>query len=236
MLLSRDERMKLRNTKEFKNSNAPWNYLHLNSRNSVGSLMQLIKTSNCENFEEWESYYLNSGAIRKELLQKKYLNKLELKEINMSYGRTEEDLINIAYKLQKSVKLPIDTLYNFVYIRVIDETWIGYNREQLFFEKVKEILKDKPEFSIKKTNSDIDTNYAVDFEIYKNKKLIIGIQLKSTRYSFCESNIMKETKNFNSRKNNNYTKLYKVPVKYFYIDVNTNEILNLSDIYKIFNM
>lgn len=243
MILSKTKRIELKKTSLFKESNKHWNELNLNHGYVVGYLMNLLNKSNAKTFEEWEAYYLKSGLkrndkiksientqIRRNLISfnrdipKKYY------KYNTDYGRTIDDLIDIAKKLDKVINVGIELAFNYVYIRVIDETWIGYEREINAFVNLKKYLKNY-NLDVKKTPPDIDIIYGVDFEIKdKDKdKLIAGIQLKSTNYlnNKCKlSDIIEITED----KNKCYTQKFKAPVYYIYINTN-GLIMNLNDIY-----
>lgn len=215
-LLNEKERLALRNSKEFKNTNYLWNKLELNSRNSVGCLMHLIKQSHATTKEEWEKYYFKTGEERKKI----HINNLnQLSIINAEYGRTIDDLEEISIIFNKELHLDLNLVFNFVYIRVIDETWIGYEREKKAFE----ILSDKTDLTIKTVSYQDDIRYAVDFEVYKNGKLILAIQLKSSNYKHTR----KYVHEMNIRKNKEYSLKNHVAVIYLYID--NNKIVNLDD-------
>lgn len=237
MILSKDKRMDLRNTLNFKKTNKIWNDLNLNQAWCIGYLMQLCKNSKASSFDEWESYYFESGRLRaikisvipvfkKQILmdRKVYLNnnlyKIDMlskqeKRLNTHMGRTREDLFEIARDLFKGVKnsgisdISLEDCENYVYIRVIDETWIGIQREINTKESLQKLLKG---YEIKDVSLRIDVKYAVDFEVYKNNKLILALQVKSKKYQLDKKEALIKTKNFNNLKNSEYTKINKVPV------------------------
>lgn len=229
MLMTLNERIQLRETREFKQSNSLWNKLKLNNKRSIGCLMYLIKKSKAKTLEEWSEYYFKTGLIRKKLT-KEYLLKEEFNKINAEYGRTIDDLMLIAKEFKKYFNQPLNIIFNYVYIRVIDETWIGYSRELSAFNEIKSILKEG--YSVKDVDYEKDIAYAVDFEIFKNDELIIGIQLKSTKYKEANNGILIQTKNMNHRKNDLYKESYNIDVLYLYIDSN-NKIENLDDLIKL---
>ena len=95
--------------------------LEKNSKNNKNQLMSIY---------DWESYYLNSGKHRAELIQKNrgrvtYQN-------NEYYGRTIDDILNMS----KDLYLTYKDKYNFnqqaslniIYIKVIDESYDEYKR------------------------------------------------------------------------------------------------------------
>lgn len=240
MLYDKRKRDELRKTSEFKRSNEVWNRLKLNHGFVVGYLMRLIEEGNCKSFKEWEDYYLNSGIKRNQLINKlprtiqyklNTFNKSvdrQYFDYNLLYGRTKEELLTIAKKLDRELHIGIELAFNYVYIRVIDETWIGYSRECISLERLRKYVKHHG-LTAEKTNYYIDVNYGVDFEIKRGNKIVAGVQLKSINY-FENKNALAEINDINKRKNSMYEQKYKAPVIYLYVDKN-NYIVNLNDIY-----
>lgn len=229
MLYNKRKREELRNSLVFKMTNKIWNDCRLNNTNNIGCLMFLIKDGECNTFEEWEKHYFASGELRSKLLQSKS-NNINTKKLNCEYGRTHDELLEISKILQANTNLDLKTAYNFVYIRVIDETWIGYDRELKAFQDIERYLSKNYNsiYSIKNVDYYTDVHYAIDFEIYKDNKLIVGIQLKSVYYKKDSSSILAETKSFNNIKNEKYYKLFKVPVMYLY--TKDGNIVNLEEL------
>lgn len=227
ILLNRDERLKLRGTKEFNSTNKIWNDLKLNHKRRIGSLMYIAKESQATTFEEWEHYYFKSGKERKELMNR-YLQRDEFIRINNEYGRTEEDLLEIAKEFKKYVNMPLSTLYNYVYIRVIDETWIGLNRELKALKIIQRECDKYNGLTVSDVDYYTDTTYAVDFEIKKNNYRILAIQLKSMKYFKSDLDGVIEIKGVNALKNKEYTDKYGVDVLYLYID--KGYIVNLDEL------
>lgn len=240
MLYEKRRRDELRRTQDFKRSNEIWNRLKLNHGFVVGYLMRLISQGDCKSHKEWELYYLNSGKERLQLIEKlpvdikdklnsfdKHISR-EYFDYNLHYGRTETELLTIAKKLDEELNVGLEMAFNFVYIRVIDETWIGYHRECLSLEKIEKYVKNHG-LTVEKANFYVDVTYGVDFELKRGRKVVAGIQLKSINY-FENKDALTEIECINKRKNNMYENMYKVPVIYLYVDKN-NCIVNLNDIY-----
>lgn len=240
MLYEKRQRDELRKTQDFKRSNEIWNRLKLNHGFVVGYLMRLIGEGDCKSHSEWERYYLNSGAERLQLIEElpiEVKNKLnsfnksisrEYYEYNLHYGRTEAELLTIAKLLDKELKVGLTIAFNFVYIRVIDETWIGYYRECISLERLQKYLKTH-NLTAEKAKFYIDITYGVDFEIKRGNKVVAGVQLKSINY-FENKEALSEIQDINKKKNNLYQQKYKAPVIYLYVDKNSY-IVNLNDIY-----
>ena len=193
--------------------------------------MLIANKSNATKFSEWESFYLNSGEERKELL-KEYLPKEDFKKVNTEYGRTKKDLIKIAKDFNKHLNLPLKTVYNYVYIRVIDESWIGYKRELKAFEVLKEECSCYNGIEVCKTEFKKDKDYSIDFEIKKDNKVILGIQLKSITYYLSSSKGNLDAKEVNSIKQKKYKNEFKTPVLNLYIASKEGRIVNIKTLRK----
>lgn len=237
MLYNRDKRLQIRSTTAFSKTNKPWNDLKLNSKWNIGCLMFIAKESNAKTFTEWEQYYLNSGVIRKKLLSTKRYEKSEMSKINSEHGRTKDDLIRIAKTLSKNLNISLELAYNYVYIRVIDETWIGLNRELTGIKIIQRECQKYGDFFVYSVDYDTDIKYAVDFEIKDNltNSIILAVQLKSVNYKNSNLDGVLDIKPINIKKNDHYKKDFNVDVLYLYIDkykiVNLNELSNFLEKY-----
>lgn len=233
MLLSRNERLELRATKAFSDTNNAWNDLQLNSTDNIGAVMAIIKNSKATTFDEWESFYLNTGDKRKRALA----TTSDLHKLNRFNGRTKDDLLNVAKILAKECNLDISVAFNYVYIRVIDETWIGYSRELKVLDEIRTMCA---HYNLRADGVDsyMDTQYAVDFEIRDQDKVVLAVQLKSTNYKYSQLSAVKQIRKVNLDKNKRYTNRYGADVLYLYINsndrvVNMNELeMFLSNSYK----
>jgi len=227
MLLPYETRIQIRKTPDFQTTNKTWNDLYLNATDNIGAVMALIKDSNAQSFEEWEKYYLDSGEKRRHLLAAVTDTK-EKNNINRSHGRTKEDLFKIAKILAQKCNISEDIAFNYVYIRVIDETWIGHNRE-LEALKVIQQLCFRRCLTVNGVDSLTDTKYAIDFEVREQGQRILAIQLKSTRYKYSKTTILLQTKKMNQNKNKKYTERFGVDVLYLYMNPN-GHIVNLAEL------
>lgn len=225
MLLRYHERLKIRKSKSFKDSNRFWNELNLNHRSNIGSVMYLAKLSGAKSYDNWVKFYFKSGEDRLKL-RKNYKSLDELVKINQNYGRTEEELIEMAKTLSMGMGISLELAYNFVYIRVIDETWLGLRREEKTFNLIKKELIKYKVFRIEHTDVETDFHYAVDYEIKKDGKTILGIQLKSSNYLI--SSKIDYVKDMNKDKNHEYSKTFGVPVMYLYMK--EDELINMDEL------
>lgn len=237
-MFTREERIKIRKSKEFKRTNSIWNDYKFNQAWTIGYLNNLCKNSNAKTFEEWEKCYINSGEKRREIIDKmpglkkyillncdnkSYFNLEEKeKELNTMMGRTLEDMENIAVKfhnilLEKKFKnISLDLCLNFVYIRIIDETWIGRNRE---INTISLLSKTFPVCDFIETSLSDDVKLAIDYEVKVNNKLICGVQIKSdVNYRKIQAGNERaiETIQTNYSRNKKYILRNKVDVLYVY--------------------
>ena len=242
MLCSRKERLEMRGSFNFKQTNEPWNKFNLNQAWTIGLMTLIISNKNFNNFSEWENYYFESGKERQNLLSHldkdkalklrdltaNYTNPYRYKEhlsieevrINENYGRTIDEIRYLSdkfhgYLSQSLPKLNISraVCFNYVYIRIIDEIYIGFEREVNTIKRLRKLFKD---YSFVKTDFETDRKFAIDVEVYYKNILVCGIQIKSVAYKINNKNILKETKSFNHTKNEKYEKINNVPVVYVY--------------------
>lgn len=244
----------IRNTKYFKKTNVIWNKHNLNSSYFLGNLMCLIQLSNAKSPKEFEEWYLKDGEQRdlflltipkkiKEILNnitlpKKTTIKSTYYQINTKHGRTKKYLQDLTYcfynlilKEHPDWDINIIDVKNFVYIRIFYETYLGYQRENLTLKKLQYLY---PYLTFVKTNEDFDIKYAVDVEVYSNKELICGLQIKSLKHkSLNKKTVLHNTKKLNNKKNTNYKRDYQKDVYYVFSEIN-GCIDNKTDIDNIF--
>ena len=248
-------RLKIRNTSLFHSTNGDWNVLKLNLSWVIGSLSTLFRNSKAKYPDYWERYYYRSGEERRRHLvilsedKRKILEDFTLpytnpslyrkltneeKTLNTEYGRTNEDLRKIAdyfYQHLRS-KPAFATLtpllcQEYVFIRVIDETFIGFQREITTLSYLKHRF---PTLAFKSVSSEMDTRYAIDSEVYHKNKLLFALQIKSSKYLNSQMKIMKEVTSMNDRKNRQYQNEFNVPIHYVFVNgkghIANREILN----------
>lgn len=231
-------------TDKFRSTNAAWNNLMLNDPWSVGYVSQLIETKEWTSKEEWEQYYYSSGEERKkklsalnssynillqdDSLQLKHKDKIHAlqwnyKNINYQFGRTKEDLMSKAIKLNSFAKnLNLDECYECVRFRTICETWNGIIiREN---NTINYLSSHFPHFEFKKTDGNTDHTFAVDYEVYSNRFLKCGLQIKPKSYTF-NAPYLQKARFANQQKYAAYTKMKGVPV-FTVISTSNGEIIN----------
>ena len=231
-VFNREQRANMKRTKEFRDTNKPWGDLHLNSYKNVGAVMALVKESNATTFEEWASYYFQTGEQRKAILEaateENPLSADEMSNLNYNYGRTTSDFIKIAEALATKCNISLQNAFNYVYIRVLDETWKGYETELNAAKAMEPICNQYSNLTISHVDLVKDNKYAVDFEIYQGGTLLLGVQIKPTTYrDSCNPGVIRDKKT-NQIKNQAYHNEFGANVLYLYTDwgkvVNMNEL------------
>lgn len=257
---SLEYRLNLRKTALFHSTNEDWNYLRLNLSWVIGSLNFLFKESNARYADYWERYYFRSGEARRRKLislseeKRKLLEDFTLpytnpslykqlskeeKELNTHYGRTMEDLKRIGNYFYEKIKdkprfknLSRQLCHQYVIIRAVDETFIGFQREL----KTLSFLQYKfPTLTFQSVSHEVDVTYAVDAEVYKEGKLLFALQIKSIKYLNSHQKILKKFRDFNKKKNQIYEEKFNAPIYYIYSSANgyvkNREILKMIESY-----
>ena len=233
---------------KFRSTNAAWNNLMLNDPWSVGYVTALIALEPFKRKEDWEKFYYDSGLKREGLIaglnfdekgilqdeqlvrtDKSRILKLryELKNLNNQFGRTKERLFRKGQILYDNVKdngyeLTVDECFEAVRFRVICETWNGVIiRENNTIENLQNLF---PDLEFRKVSGEMDHKYAVDFEVYKDNRLSLGLQIKPQSYTWNAPYIQK-AKYANKMKNNEYFKEFNVKV-YDVISDSKGNIIN----------
>lgn len=216
---------------KFKATNASWNNLCLNAPWSVGYVSSLIELESFDSKEAWENFYYQSGTKRNEIIAKQFTDKTnilnhhtlkkdkpttirqlswELKNLNFQYGRTKEQLAEKGKILfddvtQKGISISEAECIECVRYRTICETWNGIIiRERNTVHNLKAIF---PNLEFCKTDGQFDHQYAVDYEMKVNGKLVCGIQIKPKSYTY-KTPYLSKARAANKQKNNSYKTLF----------------------------
>lgn len=232
---------------KFRSTNGMWNRLMLNDPWSVGYVSTLIELQEWESKEQWEQFYYANGVQRNALLgaNADLLNDFslvrldpnkvkslswDLRNLNTQYGRTQLDLMERAKVLYQNTinngfNLSLNDCYECVRFRVICETWNGIIvRENNTIANLRGLF---PYLEFRKSDGKKDHQYAVDYEVYRNGRLICGLQIKPPSYMWNAPYIQK-ARYANAKKYEEYQKAYGVPV---YTIISTNKgIINNTDI------
>jgi len=151
------------------------------SQNRVGTTTELILSKEFKNKEEWEDFYYKSGKERQKKMNEVKTDK-EKTKLKREHGRTEEELEEIGKELYEKVKkfkeITEEDCKNCIKQYVVDNTWEGIMERE---KNTVEELKEQGIENIKKTSGEVDTTFAVDFEIEINDKKV-GLQIKPPTY------------------------------------------------------
>lgn len=228
---SLDKRNEIRKTIKFKNTNQLWNSSGLNRRFSVGCTNYLIKKfyEGCnkeeaanKTLEEWFLYYTKHKETEK---NRSGRNKTKLKEIAKKFAN---------YCNEHGIKLTQEEAYNYVIIRVIDDTYRGYQQEL----KMAGVIENEiwPGSTVFFTgNEDIDD--AVDLVAYYDDLLIDAFQVKPVSFlkgilqhnDYCITAFLQ-----NNDKHDKYYNKNKIQPLYLFYDSNDDEFYKIMDRQSIF--
>lgn len=254
------KRTHIRKSQAFRSTNNPWNDLNLNAGWSIGLITKIVGANSFQSFEEWENYYFETAQKRQSLLKKavpasrqrlmdlrsvftptkpfkRGLTRYEV-DINEAHGRTMEELTFIAKCLHEEVVkrgnpygLTEEDCMNHVYIRVVDEAYIGIQRE---VNTIKTLAKHYPELVFSFTEADKDRHYAIDAEVFdQSGKLLCGLQIKSAFFNRGKTRAMKSAQSFNLKKHEQYANRFGVPAYFVHStvegDIQNNETFERLD-------
>ncbi len=232
-----DEFKNLIDIEKFRKTNGPWNDLMLNDPWSVGYVSMLIELKTFNKKEEWESFYYEMGEYRNKQLKKLPDNVVSILENELLIKNDKPKVNNLSWDLKnintqngrsvEQLKKKGDILYNNIHrqfpditeedcfqavrFRVICETWNGIILRE--HNTVKSLMSKFKKLEFIKKEGDFDHKYAVDYEIYNQKTLVCGIQIKPKSYTFNTPYLIK-AKYANAQKNKKYTEDYEKPVFY----------------------
>lgn len=198
-----NKRKEKRKEHRYKEVHDVWIKNGFNKRHNIGYCIELLKQFQPTSLSDWENYYTKSGLDAKEKIEN-YYKKMKNKEISyndfrdLKYnikcnsGKSIQDLVDIAERFkdtlsQNGIVRSLEECFNYVYIKVIDESWLGYNREKQAIKALNDLC-DKRDCYIKEADTILDIKYCVDYEIYNKNtdELVCGVQVKG--YNFFMAN------------------------------------------------
>lgn len=207
-LWSPEKRLKTHSDPRYKQVNDIWMKNGFNKRNYMGYCIDLIKSCNPSTLADWEKFYLKSGetAYQKKqlLLQKKNRGEISRNDynelvyyINSTSGKCYLDMVSLAETFQdrlqsNGIERSLEECFNYIYVKAIEETWIGYLREKAVEESLKTVCESLGCY-LKESDTILDIKYGVDYEIYKKDtdELMCGIQVKGFKYFLATLNPQK---------------------------------------------
>lgn len=236
LLLPLNQRHNVRHSHDFAITNKPWNEGKFNRKNNIGGISTIWKnahfhflgkeTSHVISFNQFETYYFESAELREN-------NNLT----SHSHGRTLEELFELSKQFKNFLSLNYNihidekTAFNFVYIRVIDEGYIGYMAEyKVMLNLNSHFKKIYKNISFEHTDEYTDIKYMVDIIVKYNDIPIAGLSIKSTIYRDSTRPYLKKVKIMNQKGQSVFTSKTSLDVKYVYYnkDKNIDNILEIS--------
>lgn len=182
-----EKREKMRSHPTYKEIEIPWeDGLYLTTQ-KVGSVNYLIKEAHkkaiIKGFDmlsrpNWAKYYLNTGKIRLEKKEEQISD--DYYKINKYYGRTLEDLLEIARNFHKdctsnyNIKMSLQAALNIVYMKVVDDTYTDYLRDVNTILNLKQKL---PQYNFELADGLTYDNNAIDVFVYLKENIVGGIQI-----------------------------------------------------------
>lgn len=233
-LIPRCERDVFRQDNRFAKTNSIWCDRKFNNPFNVGQTMSLVQ--GCKTRDYWNLKYVQSGQKRLGILETKPVGIREANqayrqfiesgtfpegsvyELNAQYGRTIEELGFLAVLFREAcakegITLTLEESLASIVIRVVDDTWNGYERELDILNSISKFTN----LTARHSSVNEDSRYAVDGILLKNDLPICGIQIKPMSYR-AETPYLKKAKEINKQKNDAFKENYGVPVLYAYYD------------------
>lgn len=128
------------------------------------------------------------------------------------------------YAAQKYSLSMIDAK-EYVYYRVVGQTWNGMMEEYNVIRKLENLYKN---FEWRKSPYHIDEQYFTDWEAYHNNKLMIGIQIKPVSYKKMNSAYQTIAKSNHQEQRKKYKEEFGVP--HFIVYYDNHEIVELQNL------
>ena len=186
-MYSYEKREKMRTHPTYEAIKEPWDNGLYSTAQKVGSLSYLIRDAHqkiqSRGFENlsranWAKYYFNTGKMR--LVKKEEQASDDYYKINKYYGRTLDDLLEIAKNFYKDctntygIKMTPQAALNIVYMKVVDDTYTEYQRNINTILNLKSKL---PEYTFELTDGLTYDNNAVDVIVSLKGEIVGGLQI-----------------------------------------------------------
>ena len=141
------------------------------------------------------------------------------------------DGLRTVYKeLQKRLpELDEATIKKYIYHRVIGQTWNGFARE---LSVIEELNYAYPDAHFKRTPFEVDHDYCIDAEMYHNKTLILGFQIKPESYRMMNTPYQVRAREMHRLKNEEYKQKF---APYIYIYYDKDGIVDREQLYNQIN-
>lgn len=169
--------------KEFNKDRALYSFF---KPEKVGRCMQLI-----------DDYYASvDGDITQEGWKNYYLSKVNL-----------QNIINACNFIREKYHVDLETATEYVYYRVIGQTWNGMLNEIVCIKHLKNHFTN---LDFIKTSYHIDQDYCTDWEAFSNNKLLFGVQIKPISYKLMNLPYQIKAKDIDKNKVFRYKEIFNV--------------------------
>ena len=175
-------------------------YKEFNKDRRLNTFFQSNKVGKCVKL--FDDYYQSvDGDIRQKGWKDYYLNNVD-----------RQALLNATDFIVEKYKIPTETAAEYVFHRVVGQTWNGMVYEMRCIDTLKGFF---PNLIFKKAPYDIDENYCVDWQAF-DKKLLFGIQIKPESYRYMNSPYQMKAKERHQEQIEKYKKEFDVPHFFVY--------------------
>lgn len=170
-------------------------YKEFNRDRSIGSFFKPQLVGRC--MELIDDYFLSvDGNVTKKGWEEYYLARVEL-----------QNLTNASNFIKEKYKIDLDTATEYVFHRVIGQTWNGMMSEINCIDNLKDYF---PNIDFEKAPFELDKDYCVDWQGFSNGKLLFGIQIKPESYQYMSSPYQLKAKELNQKQVQAYKQRFGV--------------------------
>lgn len=120
----------------------------------------------------------------------------------------EDRLGDIITEIAPILKASEEDVYDYVFYRVLGQTYNGYLIELNIIE---ELQNEFPDLDMLKATYELDEKYFTDFECYKGDKLVFGSQIKPISYKRMSTGYQIRAKQNHEAQRKAYIEKFKVP-------------------------
>lgn len=175
-------------------------YRKLNKDRTLNAFFRSDKVGKC--VQIFDDYYQSvEGDIKSQDWESYYLARVE-----------REKLMNPVRYLENSYKMVTKTAADYVFHRVVGQTWNGMVYELRCIKTLENFF---PNLEFRKTSYDIDENYCTDWEAYNNN-LLFGIQIKPESYRYMNTAYQNKAKEMHQEQVKKYQEEFNVPHFFIY--------------------
>jgi len=192
-------------------------YKEFNKDRRLNTFFQSNKVGKCVKL--FDDYYQSvDGDIRQKGWRDYYLNNVD-----------RQALLNATDFIIEKYKIPTETAAEYVFHRVVGQTWNGMVYEMRCIDTLKGFF---PNLIFKKAPYELDENYCVDWQAF-DKKLLFGIQIKPESYRYMRSPYQMKAKERHQEQIEKYKKEFDVP--HFFVYYADGKMIQDQDLFNKIN-